>query len=445
MKRISPEAEKLLQLAKGRRIRVDSRLVEAGDVFIALKGKRTDGHHFIGQARANGAEVVIASEERSGVSLIVRDPVTVLFEAAKLVVESLKDVHKIVITGSNGKTTAKEITAFLLSQLGKTFKTPGNMNTDIGVPASIIERADELATADFGVFEVATDGPGDIAKLTKLIEPSVAVLLNVGTAHVGNFGSAQALLEEKLSIFFSNEGISIAVANYDDSRIVERLKDLPGIKCYFGMSGGDFRVRDYDYRKGKTLLAFDTPEGTKMTRLNGTWHIGHILDLGAAYLTAQGQGLDEPSLYLPSYVLRNDGRFAVRSLHGITVVDDTYNSSPESIRAAVESISRFHKTGRRFAVVGSILEQGDNAVASHQKAGEYLRDFESVILYTRDDQVLSMEETVEVSFRSSAADEIASWLLRNTRIDDLIYFKASRAVEMETVLETFLEMINDGS
>ncbi|KUK94868.1 MAG: UDP-N-acetylmuramoyl-tripeptide--D-alanyl-D-alanine ligase [Thermotogales bacterium 46_20] len=445
MKRTASEAERLLHLARGRRIRLDSRAVESGDVFIALKGKRTDGHSFIGQARANGAEVVVASEERSGVSLVVEDPVTVLFEAARLVIETLKDIKKIVITGSNGKTTAKEITAFLLSQLGKTFKTPGNMNTDIGVPASIVERAEELIAADFAVFEVATDGPGDIAKLTRLIEPFAAVLLNVGTAHVGNFESGQALFEEKLSVFFSHAGISIAIANNDDNRILERLKDFPGRKYFFGMAGGDFRIRDYDYRKDKTLLAFDTPEGTKMMRLNGTWHIGHILDLGAAYLTAQAMGLDEPSLYLPSYVLRNDGRFAVRSLNGITVVDDTYNSSPESIRAAVESINRFHKTGRRFAVVGSILEQGDNAIASHQKAGEYLRDFEGVILYTKDDQVLSMEEALQVSFRSSVPEEIAFWLSRNARANDLIYFKASRAVEMETVLRTFLEMISDDS
>ncbi len=445
MKHDSSSAHELLQLVEGRKIQVDSRKVQPGDIFIALKGRRSDGHYFISDAMERGAHCVIASEKGFGAALVVHDPVSVLFEAAKMVLDDSSRVRRIAITGSNGKTTTKEIVAFLLSRIGKTFRTPGNLNTDIGVPAAIVEGYNKLTEADFAVFEIATDGPGDIAALTKLLEPSVAVLLNVGTAHLGNFESETALFEEKFALFTSFAGTRTAITCYDDDRVVRRLEDLKQEKLFFGTAGGDFRIRDYKYRKAQTLLAFDTFEGTKMARLKGTWHLGHLLDLGAAYLVAQICGVDEPALHLPSFVLKNEGRFSIKMIGETTIVDDTYNSSPESVRVAAESIDRFQASGRKLAIMGSILEQGHSSCASHRRAAEFLRGFDAVILYARDEQVLAMEEVLSPAFSSSCPKAIASWLSDYVKAGDLLYFKASRAVEMEQVIAEFVEMVASDS
>ncbi|WP_156173098.1 UDP-N-acetylmuramoyl-tripeptide--D-alanyl-D-alanine ligase [Kosmotoga pacifica] len=430
-----------LRLTEGRRLKLDSRKIETGDVFIALKGTRYDGNDFVEDALNRGASLVVTSRNLSGDRVFtVAEPLQLLFCSARMVIRNSKMRHKIGITGSNGKTTTKELLHSTLSKIAPTFKTPGNLNTEIGIPISILENRDALLEAEYGAFELAADKKGDIRKLVELVEPDISILTNVGTAHLGKYNSPQELLEEKLSIFSALNNEGVAITNGDDLRIVKELKNASFRLLLFGEKNGQLVLANYRYIGNNTFVTLNFNNEERLLRLKNFWNKGQILDLMAVYLTLYSIGVDVPELLLVDSQLSFKDRFHVYDLAGIRVINDCYNSSIESVMVAIDALKRL-RTGKKYAVVGSILEQGLFAKKTHLKLAELLKEFDAVVLYTRDRQIGYVTEALEVSFATDSIESIADWLLKHVEEGDLVYFKASRGVGLENVLKAFKEKI----
>lgn len=433
-----------LKLTDGRKIKVDSRKVEAGDVFIALKGSRVDGNDFIDDALKRGASSVVSSRNSDNPAVFFHpNPKKLLIEATDSILKHSKMKHKIAITGSNGKTTTKEILASILSDYGKVFKTPGNLNTEIGIPVAVLENRSQLNECDYAIFEFGTNKKGDIPFLSNLVNPDIAVLLNVGTAHRGNFNDETELLQEKCSIFEPLQQDSIAITNGDDKRIRSMISRLRCKKLLFGQRNGDLKIIKFDYSKNNTFVAFKVFEEMKMAKLKGIWNFGQLLDFGAAYLTALSLKIEEPLLNINRITLPFSNRFSLENIAEIILINDCYNSSLESVQSAVKSITKLKKE-RTFVVVGSILEQGKYSKKTHEELGRLLNFFDHIVLYTKDTQVEAVQNTANVDFKSSNPEEVAEWLENNCRHGDLVYFKASRGVALEKAILSFRRRLRGG-
>jgi len=433
--------EEFLIQTEERRIVIDSRRVSDGDVFVGLEGERVNGNDFVDEALSAGAFLIFSNRSSANSRVItVDDTKELLMEAARKVLSRANLKSRIGITGSNGKTTTKEITSYLLSKLGKTFKTAGNLNTEIGLPLSLLENRRKLLSSQYGVFEFGTSARGDIKKLVDLVEPDLCVLLNVGTAHVGNFKHPDELLLEKLSIFDSSR-LSKAILGGSDERLREFAASLTVETALFGRNNTDFSIIDFSYDGCDTMLHFDC-QGDRFARLRGIWSYGQLMDLSAAYLVALFAGLPEPSIFLNDFRLPFKDRFSVETLRGITLISDFYNSSLESWESAMVSIEKL-KHSRKIAVAGSILEQGEEETRTHEKLGKLLKSFDKTVLFNQDKAIEAASKNIEPSLVSREIGEVASWLQRNVMPGDLIFFKASRAVALERVYESFLELIRN--
>jgi UDP-N-acetylmuramoyl-tripeptide--D-alanyl-D-alanine ligase len=434
--------EEFLRLTENRKISVDSREINEGDVFLALRGERIDGNDFVLDALNRGAAFVFTSRKfNDRRAIYCQDIKELLMKASRSLLARANFDKLVTITGSNGKTTTKEIAAFLLSKIGRTFKTEGNLNTEIGLPLSLLNGRREFLFARFGVFELGTNNKGDLEKLVSLLEPQICVLLNVGSAHLGNFGNPEDLLKEKLSIFNSRR-ITTAITNGDDTRIREFVRNLECEKYFFGTGRCDFTLVDFSYDDRNTKVHF-VSGGDKFVRLNGLWSAGQIMDFGAAYLVAKNCGLDEPALDISGLSLSFNDRFKVEKLHGMTLISDFYNSSLESWRSAVDSIKKI-ESKRKIAVVGSILEQGIHSGSTHMELGKILGAFDEVLFFNVDRDIEMACGTVKPVLISEDEGVLASWLKENTKKGDLIFFKASRGVFLERVFGKFMELIKDG-
>lgn len=420
-----------------KRFVLDSRNVRPGDVFVAIKGKRVDGHEFIQEALKKGAYAVIAERpiESTGNIYLVKNVVEFLADLAREKLKSF-DKKKIVgVTGSNGKTTTKELIYQLLSYTNSVFKTPGNMNTEYGLPLSIIN---EYKGEEFLVLEMAMNKKGDIKHLCKIAQPDVAVVLNVGTPHIGLLGSKKDIMDAKLEIIMNSKKDSVVVCFYDDEELKERVRGYGRRTIFFGKKGGDVILEDWWYADEGTVCVAKYFGEDIAFKLNGIWNEGHLLSLMASFGVLRALDKELPITAIPKLILP-ENRFQVEKVRGIYVIDDTYNASLESFKVAVETMLRM-KRGKKYAVVGSIKEQGRFSEETHRHLGKILEALDGVYLYTVDEEV---EQAVcsKILMKSDDPRKIATDLLKRVKENDIVLFKASRAVEIERVLKEFMELL----
>jgi len=430
-----------LKLTEGKKLKIDSRKIKPGDIFVALKGKHFDGNDFVKDALEQGAFLAITTKRFSDKRVFtVTDSCKLLYESAKRILNNMAIDFRIGITGSNGKSTTKELLYQALLKNAPVFKTPGNYNTEIGIPLAILENREALVSSKYAIFEFAADQRGDIKKLVELVRPNISILTNVGSAHLGNYKSHQELFEEKFSIFSKLKTDDIAVANGDDRRIVERLEKAPFQTLFFGEKNGELLLEGYRYITGNTMVVLNFNGEKRLLRLKGIWNKGQVMNLMAAYLTLFAMEIELPELFLLDSILPFDNRFKVHDFAGIRVINDCYNSSIESVMVAVEAIAKLSK-GKRIAVIGSILEQGAFSKETHHKLAELLKDFDEVILYNVDPQVEYIAEVIDPAFIADSIEAIVEQLIKRVKKGTLVYFKASRGVRLERVLNAFKEKL----
>ena len=365
---------------------IDTRTLKPGDFYIAIRGERHDGHAFCDKAQAAGACGLLVDTRQPGTlpQIVVPDTRMALGQLARLWAQR-HQVPTIAITGSSGKTTVKEITAAILSRLGPVLATEGNLNNDIGVPLTLLRLRQEHR---YAVIEMGANHVGEIAALTRLATPDVAVITTIGTAHLEGFGSREAIASAKAEIFQGLPGDGCAVIPADDD-FTNELAQAAGERrlrtfCLFDKGG----ARQADSvtvcawpgrRQGDYEFSFGGEQHTIRSRLPGRHNIRNALAAIAAVqcLDVQaGSILDGLRAVVPV-----EGRLQYLKGHnGATLIDDSYNANPESVRTAIEVLCA--EQGRRVLVLGDLLELGESAADRHASLGAYAASQGIDALYT---------------------------------------------------------------
>ncbi len=357
-------------------VSTDTRVMAAGMLFVALRGDRFDAHDFLAQAVRGGATgILIAGEGQAvpgAVAIIVSDTLVALQDLARAV-RRASGARVVAITGSAGKTTTKEVTADLLASTGlRVHRNRGNLNNHIGLPLSLVELA---AGFDIAVVELGMNHAGEIRTLVSIAEPDIRVWTNVGDAHVGHFGSREAVADAKAEILEQGGATSVVVANADDPLVMSRVGRSSMRRISFGeAAGSDVRATDvvdrgFDGVAARIVTHSDAIDVT--VPLPGRVHLSNVLAAVAVALEC-GVGLQAmpPALTRLRPVARRGASVTLRS--GVRLVDDSYNASPAALDAAVAALAATRVTGRRIVIVGEMLELGASAATLHEACGRVM-------------------------------------------------------------------------
>jgi UDP-N-acetylmuramoyl-tripeptide--D-alanyl-D-alanine ligase len=415
---------------------IDTRLVKKGDLFFALKGEARDGHEFVKDAYGKGAAGAVVERVVQGVppefgQIVVPSVLEALQKIASHV-RSLTRIPVVAITGSNGKTTTKEMVAHLLATRMVVKKSPGNFNNHIGLPLSILglEKRDEVL-----VVEMGSNHRGEIARLCEIAKPQVGAVTNIGRAHIGLFGSIEAIAAEKTDLVRSLGPDGRAVVNADDQALMAALEETGVAVTRFGIDApAEFRASDVRMTDG--LGAAFTVKGSTITL--GSSGIHNVYNALAAIAAASlfGVSVDEAARALPGY---QPMRMRVASYGGITLIDDTYNANPDSVAAALDVLSLM-RAARRVFIMGEMLELGPASERLHREVGSYVAAsgidlFIGIGGFTRkavEEAMVRGMKPVKVLYFDTKADAKQA-LQQAIKQDDVVLVKASRMAGLEEI------------
>jgi UDP-N-acetylmuramoyl-tripeptide--D-alanyl-D-alanine ligase len=356
-------------------VTADSRLAGDGGLFVALPGERADGHDYAAAAVDAGAAAVLAARPVGVPAVVVDDPLAALGRLARAVLDRLPGVTVVGVTGSSGKTSTKDLLATVLSQAGPTVAPQGSFNNELGVPLTVL-RAD--AGTRFLVAEMGARGIGHIAYLCGIAPPRVGVVLNVGAAHAGEFGGREVTARAKGELVEALPPDGLAVLNADDPLVAAMASRTKARVVPVGVDllGNDATVRAADVvldDAARPAFRLVTPAGEADVRLalHGAHHVGNALAAAAVGLEA-GLGPAAVAAALSAATPASRWRMEVATrADGVTVVNDAYNANPDSVRAALAAVAAMTRDGARaWAVLGEMLELGDETVAEHHAVGE---------------------------------------------------------------------------
>lgn len=418
----------------------DTRSLQSGQLFIALQGAR-DGHDFIPAAMEKGAAAVLCSRKVGDYpAIIANDPRTALGDIAR---EALKRIGAkvVAVTGSVGKSTTKEMIASVLSGTFRVSKTPANHNNDIGMPMAILDMPEDTEVA---VLEMGMNHFREIAYLSCIAHPDVAVIINVGTAHIEFLGTQQGIRQAKLEILEGMTPQGMLLLNGDDT-MLRYLDVMPKQRItYFGKSEG-CNVRALDVSQSEGTLHFQVEAG-RLTfpvdmKLEGEHYAADAL---AAVTVGLKLGVHPDKIRQQLDAFQNiSGRQEIFEAKGFTIINDCYNAGPESMAAALNVLG--NRPGRHIAVLGDMLELGDCAQAEHYRIGRIAAEKADMVFAfgPHAGRVLDgtitggMPETMGRAFESR--EELAAALRRAAKPGDVILFKGSHGMHLEKVLEAFLK------
>ncbi|MEU4089381.1 UDP-N-acetylmuramoyl-tripeptide--D-alanyl-D-alanine ligase [Streptomyces aureus] len=428
----------------------DSREVESGSLFVAFVGERVDGHDYAEAVIEAGAAAVLASRPVGVPAVVVDDVQTALGALARHVVERL-GATLVALTGSAGKTSTKDLIAQVLGSRAPTVFTPGSLNNEIGLPLTALSATEETK---FLVLEMGARGIGHIRYLTELTPPRIGLVLNVGTAHIGEFGGREQIAQAKGELVESLPEDGAAILNADDPLVRAMASRTKARVILFGESGeADVRAENVRLTEsGQPSFSLRTPSGCSdvTMRLYGEHHVSNAL-AAAAVAHELGMSADEIARALSEAGSLSRWRMEVTERpDGVTVVNDAYNANPESMRAALRALAAMGKGRRTWAVLGQMAELGDEALAEHDAVGRLavrLNVGKLVAVGGREASWLQLgaynegswgEESVHVSDAQAAVDLLRSEL----RPGDVVLVKASRSVGLERVA---LALLADGT
>ncbi|MGW1881762.1 UDP-N-acetylmuramoyl-tripeptide--D-alanyl-D-alanine ligase [Streptomyces sp. NPDC001970] len=436
---------------------IDSRQVEAGSLFAAFTGENVDGHDYAERAVAAGAAAVLAARPVGVPAIVVDDVQTALGALARAVVEEL-GTEVVALTGSAGKTSTKDLIAQLLQRHAPTVWTPGSLNNEIGLPLTALRATEETRHL---VLEMGARGIGHITYLTGLTPPRIGLVLNVGTAHIGEFGGREQIAQAKGELVEALPEDGVAVLNADDPLVRAMASRTKARVVLFG-EAGEADVRAENVRlmpSGQPAFLLRTPSGCSdvTLRLYGEHHVSNAL-AAAAVAHELGMSVDEIALALSEAGTLSRWRMEVTERpDGVTVVNDAYNANPESMRAALRALVAMGTAaqaggGRTWAVLGPMAELGDESLAEHDAVGRLavrLNVSKLVAVGGREASWLQLgaynegswgEESVHVSDAQAAID----LLRRELRPGDVVLVKASRSVGLERIALALLENTTEG-
>ena len=429
---------------------IDSRTVEPGQAFIALKGPHFDGHDFVRQALERGAVVSVVSEERRMTypSELFKSLIGVLdtFQALQTLAQAARRAWRgpvIGITGSTGKTTTKDLLATLLGVRYRVLKSEGNLNNEYGVPLTLLrlEPSHEVA-----VLEMAMTHRGEIRKLCATAEPNIGLVTNVAPVHLESFDSVDEIAQAKRELIQGLRPPGIAVLNADDTWVPRFEEGFSGKVLRFGVEQpADVRaenVLDHGCAGSEFDLVFAGQRERVALPLPGRQHISNALAAFAVASLFKIELLHARQVSAHFKPLPQRGEL-VRFAAGFTVVNDTYNSNPRALAAMGEALVRTPEARRRLLLLGEMKELGPSSADLHREAGASLAKLghmDFLIGVTGDARFL-VEGARTAGFPPERAlffeskETAADWLARTVQQGDWVLLKGSRAVRMETLLD----------
>jgi UDP-N-acetylmuramoyl-tripeptide--D-alanyl-D-alanine ligase len=410
---------------------MNSDLVEPGGLFVAFVGERADGHDFVARAAESGAVAVLGTRPTSLPTVVVHDVERALQMLAEVVVSRLRDQLSVAaVTGSQGKTSTKDLLAAILGHAGSTTATLENLNNELGVPLTML-RVDR--NTRYLVLEMGARHLGELTMLTGLVAPDVAIVTNVGRAHIGKFGSQAAIAKAKGELVAGLAQGGIAVLNADDHRVLAMRALTDGEVLTFGTSA-DASVRvdalTIDRLGRPSFELHAGAETVPLTLQQLGAHQAINAAAAAAAALAMGIPLETAAEALAHARLSKWRMQPVDLPNGALLINDTYNSSPGSARASLDALATIGAP-RRIAVLGEILELGDESPAEHRALGRYAASRADIVVAVgmETEPLASAAEGLLLLDNRAATD----WLRDNLRAGDVLLIKGSRGAHMDEI------------
>lgn len=418
-------------------ITTDSRDCEPGDLYIALLGDRSNGHHYLQDVDTMDASAALISEKNSNQKLnlhqiIVKDTRKVLGLIANNW-RKIFNIPVIAITGSNGKTSTKELLYHVLKGKYNVHATKGNYNTSIGLPLSLLGIN---KNHDISIIEMGANQPGDIKYLCEITEPTHGLITNISSSHLEGFQSIENIVETKGALFHYLEN-GISFINYADDRV--KLINNSGDKVTYGLNAEcDFPADIHHEDDGSILLTIDAHEiKTKSKNLS---FVKNIIAVSAVSVTLEIEWelLQERILtFKPP-----KGRCKVLTYNSITIIDDTYNANLESCVAAIDYLMAFTGSGRKILVLGDMLELGVASTQQHEKLGSKCSEANLDAVFTIGKETMSTQSAINgipINLHYHNSDDLISSLKSQLKENDKVLFKGSRGMKMEKIISGVFE------
>ncbi len=430
-------------------VSIDTRTIRPGQLFVAICGPNFDAHDFLDRALDDGARGLLIDRQKFDKLIGHGDQPVIGVDDTTRALGELAAAHRqrfsgpvVALTGSSGKTTSKEMCAAVLGAKWDCLKTEGNLNNEFGLPLTLMRRESHHEAA---IVELGMNHRGEIARLAQIAAPTVAVITNIGTAHIEYLGSLEAIAEEKGDLFAALGEHGIAVANWDDPNVALQSKRCSGEVVRYGVSP-DAQVRAEAIRflpEGAFVFDLITPQGRVQARVEGLGETTIINALAAAG-AGVACGLD------PAQIARGLGAYApiagrmtrLALARSITLIDDSYNANPQSMTAALETLARLKGPGRGIAILGAMGELGEESEAAHQGIGSRVAELgiDGVVVLgdvARDitsGAAAGGMDADRITFFESF-DDAKGPLAEMLEPRDIVLVKGSRAARMERVVE----------
>ena len=423
---------------------IDTRKIEKNNVFLAIKGANFNGNDFAVKALENGASVVIIDEvkfdlkevQNKGTIIKVKDTREALLNLAKFYREKL-GLKVVGVTGSTGKTSTKDLIAALLSDKYKVFKTKGNFNNDIGLPLMILELTSEF---DVAVLEMGMSSLGEIELLASVARPNVAVITNIGLSHIENLKTQENILKAKMEIatFFNNE--NTLIVNGEDKLLqnissnVFKVKKI-GYNHEYDVYASNIILREEEteflaHAFGEEAV-FTLPMAGKHNVLNAMLaiEVAECLNVSFGEMVKGIDNLEATSM-----------RLQVIKKQGLTIINDCYNASPDSMKSSLDVLSAY-KSGRRVAILGDMYELGDESEKAHFEVGKYAND-KLDLLIVIGEYIKNFKDGFnnDSIIMYNTKEECIKELENIVKKDDVVLVKASRGVKLEDVVKSLEAM-----
>ncbi|WP_313630769.1 UDP-N-acetylmuramoyl-tripeptide--D-alanyl-D-alanine ligase [Enterococcus devriesei] len=425
-------------------VEFDSRKISAGDLFVPLKGTN-DGHEFVSKAIENGATATLWSNDPAtapeDIAVILVKDTLLAFQAlaSYYLLEENPDV--IAITGSNGKTTTKDMTESVLSQKFRTYKTQGNYNNDIGLPYTILHMPEGTEKL---ILEMGMDHAGEISVLSELAEPDVAAITIIGEAHIENLGSREKIADAKMEITTGLAPDGLLVIPADEPLLTERVHSLSQTIETFGIQSGELSASILNETKGATVFSVD--DNGYQIPLPGSYNVQNAL-IAMAIGRWFGLGTDEIFQGLAYVQVTQNRTQWLKAGNGADILSDVYNANPTAMGLVLDTFAKLPTEGRRLAVLADMLELGEESYALHASMVDHIndQDFQEIYLYGEEIKGLKVAladryPTLAVHhFNKEAKQQMIATIKASLKAEDSIVLKGSNGMGLIEVVEALQE------
>lgn len=419
-------------------VTIDSREVSDGALYVAIRGDRFDGHDFCASAVENGASAVVCERapEAEVPYILVQSTRQALLDIAQLHRAHCAEIKLIGLTGSVGKTTTKEMVCAVLSEQFRTIKTEGNLNNEIGMPKTLFRLTDSTEAA---VIEMGMSNFGEIARMTRACRPNAAIITNIGVSHIEFLGSRDGILQAKTEILEGMPHGAPLILNGDDDKLWS-YKNSDYKQIYFGIDNTQAEILGENIETANGETAFTVRfDGGKTQRVTVPAVGKHnVYDALAAFAAGLCFGIPPEKIaeglrkYAPAGM-----RQRIKSVAGVTVIEDCYNASPDSQKAALDVLSSLKAT-RKIAVLGDMLELGGYSEEAHRAVGTYAAQCAVDILFCFGEASVWIAEAAKDAIKVEHFTDksaLTDALLHTVRPGDAVLFKASRGMALEEVIQ----------